>query len=123
MTLTRIPKHSVYGVPDRSTDPSSYMSGLGRQAETLWTAAFGVVSLLSLLGIGAMATFSSERNSVMAAYLASFFLGFTLFGWRGLLWARGDGKGGATPWIAAALGAILLPALAVFFFEGIFPSL
>lgn len=123
MTLTRVPKESAYGIPDPSSKPRSYPSGLGRQAETLWTAAFGVASLLSLLGIGAMATFSSESDSVMAAYLASFFLGFTLFGWRGLLWARSNGKGAATPWIAAALGAILLPALAVFFFEGIFPAL
>lgn len=122
LALTRVENNSGYGGPKPTRTPS-YPPGLGAQAEMLWLSAFGGASVISLLAIGAMASFSSENNAVSAAYLGSFLVGLALFGWRGLHWARENQKGGATPWIAAAVGAVLLPALALLFFEGVFPSL
>lgn len=123
LTLTRVSKDSDYGVPSSTRGHEDYPFGFGSQAETLWTTAFAATSVLSLLGVGAAAALSSESNAVVAGYFASFAIGFTFFGWRAFQWARTNQKSVLVPWAGAAVGAFLLPALAVLFFEGIFPSL
>ena len=109
-------------MPKGSDTPTVHRPGLGENVNKGLLAAFGITSLLSLLAVGA-AGYESESNGVMAAYVAAFFVGTTLGAWRGLHYARNTFKGPAWIGIGAVLGGLLLPFLAIVFFEGIFPSL
>mgnify|MGYP000040308263 CR=1 FL=1 len=104
----------------RSNTPARV--GLGARAERVWKiAAFGTF-VLGVLLVG-MAGYGSESAGVAAAYAVALPIGFTFGGWRAVPWARRTHR---SPWmvpLAGVLVGLLMSGLAIFFFEGIFPSL
>ena len=80
------------------------------------------IATLMVCAVGA-AGYSSESAGVAMSYPAAAFIGFFLGGWRAVPWAREKRKHAVTPVGVGVVVAFLFAALAVFFFEGIFPAL
>ncbi len=125
------PTYTASQVPYRQNTPQAPAMSpvpegrarLSERAVTYWAWAFGAWAVMALVGLGYMATFRSESAAVDAALMASFPTGFFLGAWRGAIRVRREGRPAGMVLAAGVLGGVLLGALVVFFFEGIFPAL